>query len=159
MINILYKMKRIQRKRTKGWKMPKNTVYVGRPSKWGNPFILQGDSIFIDAGYRRKLLDKWVFFCFGNIDDVLRLYKFILISDKVCANMDLEYWRNKFSKYDILELANKDLACFCSLSEKCHADVLLEILLLKRKCKAPANDFCDIQETFPNCETCMHFKI
>lgn len=29
---------RIQRKRTKGWKMPPNTVYVGRPSKWGNPF-------------------------------------------------------------------------------------------------------------------------
>lgn len=29
---------RIQRKRTKGWKMPPNTVYVGRPSRWGNPF-------------------------------------------------------------------------------------------------------------------------
>jgi hypothetical protein len=26
------KPKRIQRKRTKGWKMPPNTVYVGRPS-------------------------------------------------------------------------------------------------------------------------------
>lgn len=32
--------KRIQRKRTKGWKMQPNTVYVGRPSKWGNPFLL-----------------------------------------------------------------------------------------------------------------------
>lgn len=30
--------KRIQRKRTKGWKMPRNTVYVGRPTKWGNPW-------------------------------------------------------------------------------------------------------------------------
>ncbi len=29
---------RIQRKRTCGWKMPPNTVYVGRPSRWGNPF-------------------------------------------------------------------------------------------------------------------------
>ena len=29
---------RIQRKRTKGWKMPENCVYVGRPTKWGNPF-------------------------------------------------------------------------------------------------------------------------
>lgn len=29
---------RIQRKRSKGWKMPENTVYVGRPTKWGNPF-------------------------------------------------------------------------------------------------------------------------
>lgn len=30
--------KRIQRKRTKGWSMPGDAVYVGRPSKWGNPF-------------------------------------------------------------------------------------------------------------------------
>ena len=27
---------RIQRKRIRGWKMPQNTVYVGRPTKWGN---------------------------------------------------------------------------------------------------------------------------
>lgn len=32
------KPKRIQRKRTHGWRMPSNTVYVGRPTKWGNPF-------------------------------------------------------------------------------------------------------------------------
>ena len=32
------KPKRIQRKRTKGWTMPSNTVYVGRPTKWGNPY-------------------------------------------------------------------------------------------------------------------------
>lgn len=28
--------KRIQRKRTKGWRMPPNTVYVGSPTDWGN---------------------------------------------------------------------------------------------------------------------------
>jgi len=33
------KPKRIQRKRTKGWRMPPNTVYAGRGSKWGNPFF------------------------------------------------------------------------------------------------------------------------
>ena len=33
--------KRIQRKRTKGWRMPPNTVYVGRPSRWGNPFTVE----------------------------------------------------------------------------------------------------------------------
>ena len=31
---------RVQRKRTKGWQMPQNTVYVGRPTKWGNPFTV-----------------------------------------------------------------------------------------------------------------------
>jgi len=29
---------RVQRKRTKGWRMPENTIYVGRPSRWGNPY-------------------------------------------------------------------------------------------------------------------------
>ena len=32
----------IQRKRTRGWRMPPNTVYVGRPTKWGNPFKVSG---------------------------------------------------------------------------------------------------------------------
>lgn len=30
--------KRIQTKRQKGWRLPEGAVYVGRPSKWGNPF-------------------------------------------------------------------------------------------------------------------------
>lgn len=29
---------RVQRKRSKGWRMPENTVYVGRPTKYGNPY-------------------------------------------------------------------------------------------------------------------------
>lgn len=35
------KPKRVQRQRVKGWKMPANTVYVGRGSKWGNPFTVE----------------------------------------------------------------------------------------------------------------------
>lgn len=31
---------RIQRKRTKGWKMPAGVVYVGRPTRWGNPYTI-----------------------------------------------------------------------------------------------------------------------
>jgi len=46
--------KRVQRKRTRGWRMPPNTVYVGRPTKWGNPYRLGQD---------------------GNVDTVLFLYK------------------------------------------------------------------------------------
>ena len=34
---------RIQRKRTKGWRMPENTVSVCRPGRWGNPFIIGPD--------------------------------------------------------------------------------------------------------------------
>ena len=31
---------RIKRKRMKNWKNPSNTVYVGRPSRWGNDYSL-----------------------------------------------------------------------------------------------------------------------
>lgn len=31
---------RIQRKRTKGWRAPENSIYVGRPTKWGNPWTV-----------------------------------------------------------------------------------------------------------------------
>ncbi len=31
---------RIQRKRTKGYRLPPNAVCVSRPTKWGNPFTL-----------------------------------------------------------------------------------------------------------------------
>jgi hypothetical protein len=29
---------RIQRKRTKGWRLPPDTICVSRPSRWGNPY-------------------------------------------------------------------------------------------------------------------------
>lgn len=32
--------KRIQLKRTKGWRKPEGVIVVARPSKWGNPFKL-----------------------------------------------------------------------------------------------------------------------
>lgn len=35
---------RIQRRRTKGWRMPDGAVYVGRPTKWGNPFAIGSQS-------------------------------------------------------------------------------------------------------------------
>lgn len=34
---------RIQRKATKGWQMPPNTRYVGRPNKWGSSFHVTPD--------------------------------------------------------------------------------------------------------------------
>lgn len=40
---------RIQRKRTKGWTMPVNTVYVGRPSRGGNPYRASGATTAAEA--------------------------------------------------------------------------------------------------------------
>lgn len=55
--NASIQPKRIQRKRAKGWRMPPNTVYVGRGSPWGNPFpISQANSRTVSlAAYRGYL--------------------------------------------------------------------------------------------------------
>lgn len=48
--------KRIQRKRTKGWKMPEGAVYVGRPTIWGNPHAVHnGDRARAVANYRQAI--------------------------------------------------------------------------------------------------------
>lgn len=39
---------RIQRRRTRGWRMPEGAVYVGRGSKWGNPYRI-GTCMIPDA--------------------------------------------------------------------------------------------------------------
>jgi len=49
--------KRIQRKRTKGWKMPEGAVYVGRPTKWGNPHSLQ------DHPDREQIVKRFRSYC------------------------------------------------------------------------------------------------
>ena len=49
---------RIQCRRTRGWRKPEGAVYVGRPSKWGNPFARAGyaDRTRVVATYR-----SWLF--------------------------------------------------------------------------------------------------
>lgn len=88
---------RIQRKRTKLWRMPPNTVSVCRPGKWGNPFKkgvapahTTGQAV---AYFRVNLLRGTLGY---TVDDVRR------------------------------ELRGKNLACYCPLDQPCHADVLLE---------------------------------
>lgn len=52
--------KRIQRKRTKGWRMPENAVYVGRPTKWGNPYSVSVWGTRERAlGEFRALMGRW----------------------------------------------------------------------------------------------------
>lgn len=48
--------RRIQRKRTKGWRMPEGAVYVGNPSKWWYPYVCLGWDDGPEARYRRHLL-------------------------------------------------------------------------------------------------------
>lgn len=47
---------RVQMSRRKGWRKPANTVYVGRPGKFGNPFPVE--QIGRDEAIR--LYEKWI---------------------------------------------------------------------------------------------------
>jgi hypothetical protein len=100
---------RIQRKRVRGFSLQRVSlqlnrlpcVYVGRPTKYGNPYKpgIVTDGILTES-----------------VEDAVKRYRGYLQSLPV---RDLQ---------ELLEpLRGKNLACWCSLSQKCHADVLLEL--------------------------------
>lgn len=99
-------MKRIQRQRTKGWRMPPNTVYVGRPTRWGNPWTVAALEC---QGASRPDGRPW------DQDDVVRWFRAYAAR---AARNDPEW---------LAPLRGKDLACWCALDEPCHADVLLHL--------------------------------
>lgn len=97
--------RRIQRSRRKGWTMPSNTVYVGRPTKWGNPFVPAD-------------IDEATSNADARLDCVLSFREAIRRADRVYI---------EFDPADIKELRGKNLACWCPLHLPCHADVLLKL--------------------------------
>lgn len=100
--------RRIQRKRSKGWKMPPNTVAVDRSTKWGNPFIVNAH---ITAGSMSGAL----YICVPTVEDAVACYRELFILP--------DSWRRD----ELGELRGKNLACYCPLDRPCHADVLLEL--------------------------------
>ena len=53
------KPRRIQRKATKGWRLPPNTIYVGRGSKWGNPFPFD-HQVYLGKAWALAAYDHWL---------------------------------------------------------------------------------------------------
>ena len=50
---------RVQLKRTKGWRMPPNTVKVDRTTKWGNPFVVGKEAPFLPGCIVRDRRHAW----------------------------------------------------------------------------------------------------
>lgn len=101
--------KRIQRRRTKGWRMPPGAVYVGRPLKWGNPVVI--GSQYGIPGHKRYLR-KYVTVTPALAAAIYRVW----IKDKLLDDPGF-----------LAPLRGKDLACWCKLDDPCHADILLEL--------------------------------
>lgn len=106
--------KRIQLSRTRGWRKPPGAVVVARPTKWGNPFSL--------TTYRTQHPEL--------SDEQLRG---LIVAD---FRKMLEDRRtgtamppSRYPTDDEIRtaLAGRDLACWCPLTQPCHADVLLDL--------------------------------
>lgn len=78
----------------------RNAVYVGRPSKWGNPF--------------------------SHLSGTLAQYKVESRDEAVSAHRWWFLWNAELVKAARRELRGKDLICWCK-PKSCHADILLEV--------------------------------
>lgn len=101
--------KRIQRRRTAGWRMPPGAVYVGRPTRWANPFRV-GMQDEANAHFGRLTAQQAVDL-FALHTGPMGNYEY---DDETLARLRRE-------------LGGKDLVCWCPDGDPCHADVLLEI--------------------------------
>lgn len=95
--------RRICLRRTKGWKMPRNTVKVDRSTVWGNPIVIGV------AAHNGVLLTP--------AECVAEFRKLVLGESRLYPSLaDIR-----------LELRGKNLGCWCREGDPCHASVLLEI--------------------------------
>lgn len=109
---------RIQRKRTKGFKLPIGTICVTRGTKYGNPFrvVKIGKEWFVKCSDSQKQ-------AYILIDNCRFAYQ--LKSEAVTDSIKCyKIWIN-YIKLDLTTLRGHNLACWCALSDNCHADYLL----------------------------------
>ena len=130
---------RIQRKRSKGWKMPEGAVYVGRPTLLGNPFRVIRSTccptvdVIDDNGVAYVIDHEWSHD--KGWSDVNRpgAWKWARAEAVRLFSADLTcWWGGRLLNDDRLRdavkaIRGKDLACWCPLDQPCHADVLLAL--------------------------------
>lgn len=109
-------MIRIQRRRTKGWRMPPGTIFVGRPGPWANPFRIGemdplGRIVVTPEGVRPvgPMTRGTVVACYRRW-----LAECILERPALLA-----------------PLSGRDVACWCRDDQLCHGDVLIEARLAR----------------------------
>lgn len=131
--------KRIQRKRTRGWRMPGGSIYVGRGSVWGNPFVVGSQSGIFDGKDGRSLgvRDQVEVLVYAlSLDRCLEFYEEMVQGFIVPEMYPFGHdWLQDFARRvgghpaEMIRslLRGKDLVCWCPLDHPCHADVLLEL--------------------------------
>jgi hypothetical protein len=110
---------RIQRSRKKGFRMPDGAIYVGRPTKWGNPFRVVPDDSGDRDGFWVEGPGRSAFFAefIPAAEYAVQCFTYAL-----CAG-ELGITVNDVRR----ELRGHPLACWCPLLSPCHGLPLLEI--------------------------------
>ncbi len=106
---------------------------VSRPSKFGNPLKLHGDSIYILKPRDKYIVSKWTYLCKGDEKTLLELFEGIITGilptyDDYIYIDGILFWINEFKKLNLSELKGHNLACWCNPAHSCHVDVLLKLL-------------------------------
>lgn len=123
--------------------MPENTVYVGRGSRWGNPFVLgetqmreprsDGEEGVEYEGRLHKV--SGVPQPYFHDDGRVTWHHVRDATREECVELFREYVTRKDlhlldwggESLDLEPLRGRNLACWCPLDVPCHADVLLEL--------------------------------
>jgi hypothetical protein len=86
--------------------MPPNTLYVGRPTVWGNEFTPTMPDVFDRPLGRQRAVDLYEAATLRWVED---------------------YDDREAVEAFVAPLRGKNLACWCPLDQPCHADVLLAL--------------------------------
>lgn len=106
-------MKRIQRKRTKGWKAPAGAVYVGRGSVYGNPFPWKD----CPKDLRQGSNERWA-----------KAASVLFFEEWLDGKRDAPNGEKPDALLAALPRLNdaEYVMCWCGEDEPCHGDVLIE---------------------------------
>jgi len=112
---------RVQRRRTKGWKTPPNTVYAGRPGEWGNRYVIgesfehvDGATVTVrDAAHAVQLWEEW----FAYQD---RHFHVNRQAQSIIGGSNLSCWCALCPKH----AAGKPFDVECADCAPCHTDPL-----------------------------------
>lgn len=114
---------RLQRRRTPGWRMPPGAVYVGRPTKWGNPYLVVPAAGFTDGQPGSTVVatagGAWVRHE-QTWDDPMD-------ARRAAVGLFADWFRWTPQSRWVATLTGRDLACWCAPGSPCHADVLLDL--------------------------------
>lgn len=109
---------RIQRSRKRKQVSPNGLpiVYVGRPTKFGNPFKIWDEV----SSNMLSLLDRGDFIFYHEGRPICSSFEAVELFEKYALT-------DEFKELVKTELKGKNLSCWCRVTDICHADTLLKI--------------------------------